>query len=591
MTRILIVGGVAGGASAAARARRLAEDAEIVVFERGPYASFANCGLPYYAGGEIEDRGKLLVAGEGRLQGWLDLDVRTGSEVVAIDRAAREIEVHDLATGRRQRERYDHLILAPGAAPLRPEGLLAGVGGDHPRVLSLRSLPDVDRIKALVDEGIASACVIGGGFIGLEMTEQLVRRGVPVSLVELLPQVMPPLDPEMVSPVHDTLARHGVSLHLGDGVESLEASDRSHVRVGLASGAHVDAELVLLAIGVVPDTALAREAGLALNARGAIVVDAHQRTSDPHIHAVGDAVEVAEPVLGSVQPGRRTQIPLAGPANRQGRLAVDHALSLDGTTGWDADTIRYPGSLGTSVVRAFDVTVAMTGLSEKALTRAGLERHRDYEVVVVHPRHHADYYPGAEQMTLKLLFALPGGRILGGQAVGGAGVDKRIDVIATALGMGGTVLDLEHAELCYAPQFGSAKDPVNLAAFQATNVLRGLTRPLAAGELAAWREEGRAVTVLDVRTDEEYAAGHLEAALHVPLHTLRKRLDEVPKGAPIVTYCAVGLRGYLAERILRQRGFPEVWNLSGGYRSWQQLAARGAPTDGPKPAVPGGTRG
>ena len=566
--RIVIVGGVAGGASAAARARRLAENAEIVVFERGPYASFANCGLPYYVGGEIAERDKLLVAGSERLAGWLRLDVRTGCEVKHIDRAAQEVVVDELTTGRTYRERYDFLVLAPGAAPLRPLALLRQVGDDHPRVVSLRNIPDVDRIKQYVDAGVKRAVVLGGGFIGLEVTEQLVRRGVPTVLVELLPQVMPPFDAEMVSAAHAVLREHGVALNLGDGVDELLPGDGEEVVVRLKSGKRIEADLVLLAIGVRPESALAATAGLDLNERGAIQVDGQMRTSDPAIYAVGDAVEVDDPIGGG-----KTQIPLAGPANRQGRLVADHCLSRAGAIDLNEASLRYRGSQGTSIVRVFDLALGMTGLSEKALERLGWRLHQEYEVVYVHPFHHATYYPGARQLTLKLIFARPDGRILGAQAVGSEGIDKRIDVIAMCIQMRGTVFDLEQAELCYAPQFGSAKDAVNMAGFQATNVLRGITRVMTPGELIAMRDQmgPDAVTVLDVRTTKEFDAGHLAGAVNIPLDQLRERLDEVPHERPVVTYCAVGMRGYLAQRILAQRGLNDVVNLSGGYRTWRQF--------------------
>lgn len=562
--RILIVGGVAGGASAAARARRLLEDAEIIVFERGPYASYANCGLPYYLGGEIADRGKLLVAGSNKLAGWLNLDVRTGCEVQAIDRTQKQIAVRELSSGREYQERYDYLILSPGAAAIRPAPLLAEVGPNYPRVLSLRTIPDVDQIKALVDGGAREVAVIGGGFIGLEVTEQLVHRGVKTRLVEMLPQVMPPMDPEIVAPIHAALREKGVELRLGDGVAGLKPVDHDRVEVALQSGATISADLVLLAIGVRPDTSLAASAGLALNERGAIRVDAQMRTNDASIYAVGDAVEVDEPILGG-----KTQIPLAGPANRQGRLAVDHLAAELSRATWKPDAMRYRGSQGTSVVRAFDLTAAMTGLSEKALIRAGRKLHQDFEIVYVHPFNHADYYPGATRMMLKLLFERPSGRVLGAQAIGGDGVDKRIDVLAMAIQMRATVFDLEQAELCYAPQFGSAKDPVNHAGFQASNVLRGLTNVLTAPELRAI--SGPEFTVLDVRTEKEYAAGHVPGAMNVPIEQLRSRLTEIPHGRPVVTYCAVGMRGYISERILKQRGWNDVKNLSGGFRSWQQF--------------------
>jgi NADPH-dependent 2,4-dienoyl-CoA reductase/sulfur reductase-like enzyme/rhodanese-related sulfurtransferase len=547
----------------------LSEDAQIVVFERGPYASFANCGLPYYVGGEIATREKLIVAGDSKLHGWLNLEVRTGTDVVSIDRETKSLQVKDLATGTITREPYDVLILSPGASPIRPAALLAEVGPDHPQVLSLRNIPDVDRIKAAVDRGIKSAIVIGGGFIGLEVAEQLVHRKLQVTLVEMLPQVMPPLDAEMVTPIHELLAARGISLQLGDGVAGLSPAGEN-IRVNLKSGAAVAAEMVILAIGVSPESMLAKQAGLDCNERGAIRVNQHQQTSDPAIYAVGDATETTDAVFGG-----RTQIPLAGPANRQGRLAADHALSSLGKTGWELASLAYRGSQGTSIVRVFDKTVAMTGASEKSLQRLGKKRRVDYGVVYVHPKNHADYYPGAEAMTLKLIFEKPTGRVLGAQAVGGAGVDKRIDVIAMALQMKATVFDLAQAELCYSPQYSSAKDPVNQAGFQATNVLQGLTEPITPADFATWQSEGKAVTLLDVRSLQEFAAGHVAGAVNIPLDQLRERHGELSRELPVITYCALGMRGYLSERILRQKGFSEVYNLSGGYRTWQQFHPQG----------------
>ena len=422
-------------------------------------------------------------------------------------------------------------------------------------------------MKSVVDAGIRSAVVIGAGFIGLEVTEQLVRRGVKTDVVELLPQVMPPLDAEMVTPVHEVLIQQGVKLHLADGVAELEASGEQQLRVRLKSGAELLTDLVILAIGVRPDSSLAAAAGLELNERGAIRVNAHMQTTDPAIYAVGDAVEVEDAVLGG-----KTQIPLAGPANRQGRLVADHVASLQELVPWDADSVRYRGSQGTSIVRVFELAVAMTGSSEKSLARLGRQLHRDYEVVYVHPMHHADYYPGATRMTLKLLFERPSGRVLGAQAVGEDGVDKRIDVIAMAIQMRASVFDLEQSELCYSPQFGSAKDPVNQAGFQASNVLREITRPITPAELNAIRQaDPQSIVALDVRSPPEFAAGHVEGAVHIPIEELRSRLAEIPRDRPLVTYCAVGMRGYLSERILRQSGFADVRNLTGGYRTWRQF--------------------
>ncbi len=563
--RIVIVGGVAGGASAAARARRLDESALIVMFERGPTASFANCGLPYYLGGEISDRSHLLVAGPDQLEGWLNLDVRTNTEVIAIDREAKAVEVHEVVTGQTYREPFDFLILSPGAAPLRPESMLTKVGPNHARVLSLRNLDDIDRLKAVVDAGIRSAVVLGGGFIGMEVAEQLVHRGVTTTLVEKNPQVLVPFDAEMVTPIQQALIEHGVALHLTDGVADLELqANGSGVRVILRSGQVLPCDLVVLAIGVRPDSTLARAAGLAVNDRGAIKVNGHLQTNDPSIYAVGDVIEVQDPILGGP-----AQIPLAGPANRQGRLAADHIFATVREDGKGVPP--YRGSQGSAIVRVFELTAAMTGKSEKALQKVGKERHRDYDVVYVHPFQHAHYYPGAKRLSIKLIFETPSGRVLGAQAVGEDTVDKRIDVLAMAIQLGATVFDLEQAELCYSPQYGSAKDAINFAGFQAANVLRGETTPITPSELQAQLMTAAPPIVVDVRSSVEFDTGHVPSAVNIPLPELRVRVGEVATGRSVVTYCAVGQRGYLAERILRQRGVSGVRNLTGGFTSWQQF--------------------
>ena len=564
VTKIVIVGGVAGGASAAARARRLDENASIVLFERGKEASFANCGLPYYIGGEIAARRSLLVAGDRELRDWLRLDVRTGSSVQSIDRDAREIEVHELDTGRTYREAYDYLILSTGAAPVRPGALLEKVGQDHPRVLSLRNMADVDRIKSVVDAKIESAVVIGGGFIGLEVVEQLVQRKIPTRLVEMLPQVMPPFDAEMVQPLHDQLMAHGVDLHLDDGVASMEpAGDR--VLVNLKSGAKLTTDLVLMAIGVRPESDLAKACGLELTDRGAIRVDERQQTSDAHIFAVGDVVEVTEPIFGG-----KAFVPLGGPANRQGRLAADCIATKEGSENFHGEDLGYRGSQGTSIVRVFELSAGMTGMSEKTLSRLDKKRGKDFDVVFAHPSNHAGYYPGATPISMKLIYEQSSGRVLGAQAVGCDGVDKRIDVLAMAIQMKATVFDLEEAELCYAPPFGSAKDPVNMVGFMAANALRGLTRPIHVDDIPT-NEDNDNVTILDVRTAAEFENGAIPGAIPFPLETLRARIGEVPQNKTLITYCKVGKRGYYAERILRQHGFNDVGNLSGGYTTWNQF--------------------
>ncbi len=536
--KIVIVGGVAGGATAAARARRLSEDAEIILIERGEHVSFANCGLPYHIGGPIAKRDALLVAKPKLLRDRYKLDVRTRHEVLAIDPAKREVRINDLAAGREYTERYDKLILSPGAAPLRPP--LPGI--DHPRILSLRNLHDMDQIKAVVDGGAQSAVVVGGGFIGLEMAENLHKRGLSVHLVELLDQVMPPLDREMATAIQDKLREKGVSLHLGDAVESFDA-DGDRVTAVLKSQAKLPADLVVLAIGVRPESKLARDAGLEVSERGGIQVNERMQTSDPNVYAVGDAVVVKDHVTGA-----DAMIPLAGPANRQGRIAADNALGRESA---------YRGSQGTSIVQVFDLVVAMTGTSEKVLRRAGI----DYEKIYVHPGNHVGYYPGAAAMAIKLLFAKPDGRVLGAQITGRDGVDKRVDVLAMAVQAGMTVYDLEEVELAYAPQFGAAKDPVNMAGFVAANVLRGDVDIIHADEL-----DGN--MILDVRTKKEYDKGAIPGSVLIPVDELRSRHGELPKNDPIAVHCQVGLRGYVAARLLKQLGY-NVRNLSGGYKTFQ----------------------
>ena len=549
--RLVIVGGVAGGASAAARARRLSEEARIVLFERGPDVSFANCGLPYYVGGEIAERGKLLVATPDRLRTRLGLDVRTRTSVEAIDREAKVVRVRELSSGREYEEPYDKLILAPGAAPLLPP--IPGI--ERPGIFTMRDLRDADRIKERIDRGVARAVVVGAGFIGLEMAENLARRGIATALVELQDKVLPPLDREMTTPLAEQLAGRGITLLLGDSAEAFESAPDGLV-VRLKSGRMLSAQLVILGVGVRPENALAVAAGLAVGPRGGIRVDEHLRTSDPDIYAVGDAIEVKDFVTGEP-----TQVPLAGPANRQGRIAADHIFGRPA---------RYRGTQGTAIVRVFDRTAAITGASEKVLRRAG----RPFRKIYIHPTHHAGYYPGAEAMTLKLLFDPQSGRVLGAQAVGGAGVDKRIDVLAMAIQAGMTVFDLEEAELAYSPQYGSAKDPINMAGFVAAGLVGG-DHPQVDVESVPAAPEATRPFLLDVRTDEEFAAGHIPGAVNIPVDDLRARLGELPRGREIAAYCQVGQRGYLATRILRQAGFEAV-NIGGGYKTYLLFHPDGA---------------
>lgn len=554
--KLLIVGGVAGGASAAARARRLAEDAEIIVFERGPNVSFANCGLPYYVGGTIAEREKLLVTTPERLRTRFKLDVRTWTSVEAIDRAGKKIRVRELEGGREYEESYDKLILAPGAAPLRPP--IPGI--ELPGIFTLRNLPDVDRIKERVDRGVKQVVMVGAGFIGLELVENFVRRGVATTLVELQDQVLPPLDREMTAPILETLAAKGVTVLLGQAAEAFEPAQQGLV-VRLKSGQQLSADLVVLGIGVRPENKLAVEAGLAVGPRGGIRVNASLQTSDPDILAVGDVIEVQDFVSGEA-----TQVPLAGPANRQGRIAADNIFGR---------AVSYRGTQGTAIVGVFERTAAMTGASEKILRRAN----RPFRKIYVHPANHAGYYPGAEPMTLKILFEPVTGRLLGAQAVGGAGVDKRIDVLAVAIQAGMTVFDLEEMELAYAPQYGSAKDPINMAGFVAAGMLRGdhpqvdADTVLAAAEKLASAENERPF-LLDVRTAEEFAAGSIPGAVNIPIDELRGRLQELPRGGEIVAYCQVGQRGYLATRLLQQAGF-SVANVGGGYKTFRMFQTSG----------------
>ena len=553
--KLMIVGGVAGGASAAARARRLSEDAEIVICERGPDVSFANCGLPYYVGGEIAPRDKLLVATPKLLRERFRLDVRTRSNVEAIDRAAKKVRIRELDTGREYEEAYDALLLAPGAAPLRPP--IPGV--ESPQVLTLRNLGDVDRIKGRVDEGATRVVVVGAGFIGLELAENFVKRGVQTTVVELQAQVLPPLDPEMTVPIVDALRSRGVAVMLGDSAEAFEAADGG-VKVKLKSGGTLAADLVILGVGVRPENQLAVDAGLEVGPRGGIRVSSSMQTSDPAIWAVGDAVEIRDVVTGSA-----AQVPLAGPANRQGRIAAEAILRPAAVR-----PSRYRGTQGTAIVGVFDRVAAITGASEKVLVRAAIPHRKVY----VHPADHAGYYPGAEPLTLKLLFAPDTGKILGAQGVGGRGVDKRIDVLAVAIQAGMSVFDLEELELCYAPQFGSAKDPVNMAGFVAAGLIRG-DHPQADMATALDGPPDDRTLLLDVRTPKEHAEGHLPGAVNIPVDDLRGRLGELPRDRRILAYCQVGMRGYIATRILLQKGF-DVANLGGGYKTSMLLrSARG----------------
>ncbi len=541
--RVVIVGGVAGGATCAARLRRLDEDAEIVILDRGYYVSFANCGLPYFVGNVIREESKLLLAGPDLFRERFNIEVRLRNEAVAIDRQSRHVLVRDIDSQWEYREPYDALVLSPGASPIRPP--LPGI--DLPGIFTLRTLPDSEDIREWIEStNPRRAVVVGGGFIGLEMAENLIHRGMDVTIIEMADQLMPPLDSEMAEYVLRRVAAHAAHVQLSDGVAGFEQASGGNLTVRTQAGAAFDAGLVVLAIGVRPESRLAREAGLEIGDRGGIRVDSRMRTSDPHIWAVGDAVEVKNRVTGQCE-----LIPLAGPANRQGRTAADVISGRDS---------RFSGVQATAVCGFFGLTVALTGATEKTLRRVGME---DFKAIYLHPNHHAGYYPGAKPIHLKLLFRASDGLLLGAQAVGEEGVERRIDVIAMAIQMGATVFDLEEAELCYAPQYGSAKDPVNLAGMVASNVMRGDI------DLASWPElETTEAFLLDVREVEEFRGGCVDGAVNIPLGKLRTRLNELPRDREIWVYCRAGHRSYYACRFLAQNGF-RVRNLSGGYRTYR----------------------
>lgn len=544
--RILIVGGVAGGASAAARARRLSETAEIVLFERGEYVSFANCGLPYFISGAITERSKLLVQTPESLYARFRIDVRINTEVLSIDADAKTVEAKNLKTGEVKLESYTKLILSPGAAPFVPPT----PGVNSKRVLTLRDIPNMDAIIEKINTGKTnSAVVIGGGFIGLEMVEALRELNIKTSLVELAPQVMPPVDQEIAEMLHDECERNGVKLHLGTSVEKFTETDEG-LTVQLSNGEAVECDFALMAIGVKPETHLAESAGIKVGERGGFEVDSFMRSCDPDIFAVGDAVQVTDFVTGSP-----ALYPLAGPANRQGRIAASNILGK---------ATEYAKTQGTGICKIFDLSVAMTGANEKTLKRLEL----DYEKVYVHAANHAGYYPGATPITLKLLFEPETGVVLGAQGVGAQDVDKRIDVLATAIRAGMSVFDLEELELCYAPPFGSAKDPVNLLGFVASNVLRGDVKLCHTEDMLSPSENQ---FLLDVRTKMEYSLGTIPGCVNIPVDELRDRLDELPRDKEILVTCRVGLRGYLACRILTLNGF-NCRNLTGGYITFEYAA-------------------
>ena len=541
--KLVIIGGVAGGATAAARARRVSEEARIILFERGEFISFANCGLPYYVGGAIPDRGRLLVTTAAAFESRYRIDIRTFSEVLSIDRAAKTVKVMNHATGETYTETYDKLILSPGAAPIKPP--LPGI--DNDKVFTLRTIPDSDRIKAYIDQRRPTAAVVvGGGFIGLEMIESLTERGIKTTLLEKLDQVLPPFDGDMAAIVQSGLKRKGVECLLGQGLSAVSEQD-NRLRVATDSGVEIVCDMLILSVGIRPENVLAKEAGLELCPRGHIKVDASMRTSDKDIYAVGDAVCTYDLVLGTP-----TATALAGPANKQARIAADNAMGRAAV---------FPGTLGTAVVKVFDLTAASTGANEKTLAANKIP----YRVSYTHSGSHASYYPGAEPMAIKLLFAPDDGKILGAQIVGGGGVDKRIDVLATALRGHMRAGDLEELELAYAPPYSSAKDPVNVAGYVANNILKGDMQIVTWQEIDNLPEDH---VLIDLRERRELdMSGFIKGALHIPVNSLRDRLGELDRSKTYVVYCAVGLRGYIAYRILVQHGF-KARNLSGGYTTY-----------------------
>ena len=548
--KIIIVGGVAGGATAAARIRRNTEKAEIILFEKGAYISYANCGLPYYIGGVIEERDRLFVQTPEAFGQRFNIDVRTHSEVTAIDVKRKEVTVRT-ADGKTYRESYDKLLLSPGASPVRPP--LKGI--DSEGIFTLRNVSDTDRIKQYLGEKqVKRAVIVGGGFIGLEMAENLAHAGVEVSVVEMADQVMGPIDYSMASLVHEHLQQKGVKLYLGQAVEGFEQTDGG-LDVAFKSGIRLHVDLVILSIGVRAETRLASEAGLKLGEMKGIYVNEYLQTSDEDVYAVGDAIEFPHPLTG--KPWLNF---LAGPANRQARIVADNLVF--------GNRVAYEGSIGTSIAKVFDLTVASTGLPAKRLKQMGI----DYLSSTTHSASHAGYYPGALQMAVKVTFSPKDGRLYGAQIVGCDGVDKRIDEYALILKNGGTVYDLTRMEHAYAPPFSSAKDPVAVSGYVAGNILSGKMTPL------YWRELRDAdlsqVTLVDVRTSDEYALGHLSGSINIPLDDMRDRLQEIPSDKPVYVYCGIGLRGYLASNILKENGFREVRNLIGGLKTYKAAVAK-----------------
>lgn len=544
--KTVIIGGVAGGASAAARLRRLDEKAEIVILERGGYVSFANCGLPYFIGGEITDQSKLTLQTPQSFRSRFNIDVRVNSEATEIDPDAKTVAVRDTLTGERGTESYDRLILSPGAEPIRPPI----PGADGARVFTLRNIPDTLKIKKYIESAKPkTAAVVGGGYIGVEMAENLKKAGLDVTVIELSDHLIAPLDFDMAADVHRYLREKGVKLMLGSGVKELR-DDGDALSVTLERGG-LRCDMLIMSVGVRPETALARGCNIAVNKRGAIIVDRHMKTNVPNIYAVGDAVEVHDFVTGEP-----AFIPLAGPANRQGRIAADNICGLDS---------EYTGTQGSAVLRIFDMTVATTGLNEKAAAAAGI----NYDKTYIYSDDHAAYYPGATKMSVKALWDKSTHRLLGAQIVGFNGVDKRMDVLAAAIRFGAKVTDLAKLELCYAPPFGSAKDPVNMLGFVAENVIGGRVKQFFPEDVASLPRDG-SVTLLDTRTPTEFGRGRIEGFINIPLDSLRERLGEIPKDKPVYVHCHSGLRSYIACRILLGNGY-DCFNLAGGWRLYESV--------------------
>nr|WP_269144161.1 CoA-disulfide reductase [Clostridium guangxiense] len=544
MKKVLIVGGVAGGASAAARLRRLDETAEIIMFEKDEYISFANCGLPYHIGETIKEREKLIVQTPESMKNRFNIDVRNNSEVLEVDTKNKKVKVKSKDKGTYE-ENYDYLILSPGARALRPH--IEGIESN--KIMTLRNIPDMDKIKDKVDsKKIKNAVVIGGGFVGVEVAENLKERGINVTLVEAAPHILAPFDTDMVVMAEKELNENGVNLILGDGVKSFKDSE-NYVEITLGSGKSVKTELVVLAIGVAPETSFLKGSGIEFGPKGHIIVNDKMETNIENVFAVGDAVEVVDFVNG-----QKTAVPLAGPANKQGRIAADNVCNLNSS---------FKGSQGTAVIKIFGLTAASTGNNERALKRLNIP----YKTVVVHPASHASYYPGSSPLSLKLIFDEKG-KILGAQAVGYGGVEKRIDVIATAIRFKGSIYDLVELELSYAPPYSSAKDPVNMVGFAAENILTGKAEVVTAAEFLSYDKENS--IIVDVRTELEFSNGHVDGAVNIPVDDLRQRLNELDKRKEVIVYCQVGLRGYVAGRILMQNGF-KVKNVTGGYKSISAL--------------------